>query len=191
LKVEANQTKWGHGLTCRNRSRMTDLVLARLRKNAARSSDASFLVKIHNQTPRKYAPYTRCAAGPKLMKIALYWILFLGRAIGDGTILSHLIPLFRRLVTSGVLEKVSPKILIFAVLGVTLIQVCYWLNQYWFATLRLNYNPLLGHFVLFLSRLNFIFAAGVFSAVYLVRFNELDIGLETRCPVGAKAGVEV
>jgi hypothetical protein len=109
------------------------------------------------------------------MKIAVYWILFLGQAVGDGTILSHLIPLFRRLVASGVLDKASPKILILAVLGVTLIQVCYWLDQYWFATLRLNYNPLLGHLVLFLSRLNFIFAAGVFSAVYLVRFNELDI----------------
>ena len=57
---------------------------------------------------------------------------------------------------------------ILAVLGVTLIQVCYWLDQYWFATLRLKYNPLLGHLVLFLSRLNFIFAAAVFSAVYLV-----------------------
>jgi hypothetical protein len=43
--------------------------------------------------------------------------------------------------------------------------------------LRLNYNPVLGHLILFLSRLNFIFAAGVFSAVYLVRFNDLDISL--------------
>src|SRR5271165_1736720 len=57
----------------------------------------------------------------------------------------------------------------------TIIQVCYWLDQYWFATLRLGYNPFLGHLILFLSRLNFIFAPAVFSAVYLVRFNELDI----------------
>jgi hypothetical protein len=111
----------------------------------------------------------------KVMKTALYWILFLGQTIGDGTILSHLIPLFRQLVTSGLVEKAPPKILVLALLGVTIIQVCYWLDLYWFATLRLNYNPLLGHLILFLSRLNFIFAAGVFSAVYLVRFNELDI----------------
>jgi hypothetical protein len=111
----------------------------------------------------------------KVMKIALHWILFLGQTIGDGTILSHLIPLFKRLVTSGLVEKAPPKILVLAVLGVTIIQVCYWLDQYWFARLRLNYNPLLGHLILFSSRLNFIFAAGVFSAVYLVRFNELDI----------------
>ena len=56
-------------------------------------------------------------------------------------------------------------------------QLCYWLDQHWFATLRLGYNPLLGHVILFLSRLNFIFAGAVFSAVYLVRFNELDISL--------------
>jgi hypothetical protein len=109
------------------------------------------------------------------MKIALYWILFLGQTIGDATILSHLIPIFRRLVTSGLDEKPSTKILVLATLGVIIMQVCYWLDQYWFATLRLAYNPLLGHLILFLSRLNFIFAGAVFSAVYLVRFNELDI----------------
>ena len=109
------------------------------------------------------------------MKIALYWILFLGQTIGDATILSHLIPIFRRLVTSGLDEKPSTNILVLATLGVIIMQVCYWLDQYWFATLRLGYNPLLGHLILFLSRLNFIFAGAVFSAVYLVRFNELDI----------------
>jgi hypothetical protein len=43
--------------------------------------------------------------------------------------------------------------------------------------LKLGYNLLLGHVVLFLSRLNFVFAGAVFSAVYLVRFNELEISL--------------
>jgi hypothetical protein len=130
-----------------------------------------FLIKRRENMHRPKGP----SAGPKVMKTAVYWILFLGQTTGDGTILSHLIPLFRQLVTSGVVEKASPKILILAVLGVILIQVCYWLAQYRFSTLRLHYVPLLGHLVLFLSRLNFIFAAAVFSAVYLVRFKELDI----------------
>ena len=52
------------------------------------------------------------------MKNVLYLILFLGQTIGDATILSHLIPLFRRLVTSGLHEKTPPKILVFAALGV-------------------------------------------------------------------------
>ena len=51
------------------------------------------------------------------------------------------------------------------------------MDQCWFTTLRLGHNLLLGHVILFLSRLNFIFAAAVFSAVYLVRFNELEISL--------------
>jgi hypothetical protein len=113
----------------------------------------------------------------KAMKIGLYWILFLGQTIGDATILSHVIPISRRLVTSGLYEKAPQKILVFGAFGVTIIQVCYWLDQYWFATLRLRYNALLGHVILFLSRLNFIFASAVFSAVYLVRFKELDISL--------------
>src|SRR6516162_1345002 len=83
----------------------------------------------------------------------------------------------RRLVTSGLYEKAPQKILVFGALGVTIIQVCYWLNQYWFATLRLGYNALLGHVILFLARLNFIFASALFSTVYLVRFKELDISL--------------
>jgi hypothetical protein len=110
-------------------------------------------------------------------KIALYWILFLGQTIGDWTILSHLIPLFRRLVTSGIAEKAPPKIIAVALFAVTMIQICYWLHQHWFPTLRQDCNPLLGHVILFLSRLNFIFAGAVFSAVFFVRFNELNISL--------------
>ena len=72
------------------------------------------------------------------MRIALYWILFLGQTIGDATILSHLIPLFRQLVTSGLHQKTPPEILVFAALGVIIIQVCYWLDQLWFSTLRLT-----------------------------------------------------
>jgi hypothetical protein len=111
------------------------------------------------------------------MRIALYWILFLGQTIGDAAILSHLIPLFRQLVTSGLHEKTPLRTLVFAALGVIIIQVCYWLDQHWFATVRLRHNPLLGHLFLFLSRINFIFAGAVFSAVYLVRFNEVEISL--------------
>jgi hypothetical protein len=109
------------------------------------------------------------------MKMALYWILLLGQTIGDAKILSHVIPLFRRLVNSGLDEKPSSKILVSALLGVTIIQVCYWLGQHWFATLRLRHISLFGHLILFISRLNFIFAGAVFSAVYLVRFYQVPI----------------
>jgi hypothetical protein len=111
------------------------------------------------------------------MKIGLYWILFLGQAIGNGMILSHIIPLVRRLVTAGLHDKTPLKTVLFGAFGVTTIQVCYWLGRHWFTTLRLRYNAFLGHVVLFISRLNFIFASAVFSAVYLVRFNELEITL--------------
>jgi hypothetical protein len=109
------------------------------------------------------------------MKIAFYWILFLGQTIGDATILSHLIPLYRRFINSGLAEKTPTSTLVFVTLGVIMVQVCYWLGQHWFGTLRLGHHPLLGHVILFLSRLNFIFAAALFSAVYLVRFNEVEI----------------
>ena len=55
--------------------------------------------------------------------MALYWILLLGQTIGDAKILSHVIPLFRRLVDSGLDEKPPSKILVSTLLGVTIIQV--------------------------------------------------------------------
>jgi len=121
-------------------------------------------------------PFEPAAIWPdKAMKIALYWILFLGQTIGDATLLYHIIPLYRQLITSGLNEKPPTQILVLVTLGVFVTQVCYWLDQHWFETLRLGYNPFLGHVILFLSRLNFIFAAALFSAVYLVRFKELEI----------------
>ena len=44
------------------------------------------------------------------MKIASYWILLLGQTIGDATILSHLIPLYRQFINSGLAEK-TPTVL--------------------------------------------------------------------------------
>ena len=81
------------------------------------------------------------------MRIALYWILFLGQTIGNVAILSHLIPLFRRLVTSGHYEKIPSKIFVLAALKMPdLIQICYWLDQHWLVTPGLGHNPLLRHF---------------------------------------------
>jgi hypothetical protein len=91
------------------------------------------------------------------------------------TILYELIPLYKRLITSGLEDKSPAEVFVYAVLGVSLIQMCYWPGQRWFATLRLDQNRLLGHVILFLSRLNFLYAGALFSAVYLVRFKELDI----------------
>jgi hypothetical protein len=82
-------------------------------------------------------------------------------------------------VTSGLYEKTPPQTLVFAALGVIIIQVCYWLDQLWFSTLRLDHNPLLGHLILFLSRLNFI-VSGTDREAYLYR-NGVEVG---RTPVG-------
>ena len=82
------------------------------------------------------------------MKISLYWILFLGQTIGFAGDSSP----------RGLLKTRLRNGIVFGALGVTIIQVCYWLDQCWFATLRMGYNALLGHVILFLSRLNFRFS---------------------------------
>jgi hypothetical protein len=110
------------------------------------------------------------------MRIAIYWFLFLGQTVGDATILSHLNPLFRRLVTSRARRKNAS-------------------DNIRFRGTWSDHNPglLLAGSVLVreasaglqptswshnsLSISAFIFAGAVFSSVYLVRFNELEISL--------------
>jgi hypothetical protein len=79
---------------------------------------ALLLVSSNKASGNVHHPRDAGAGPDKAMRIALYWILFLGQTIGDATILSQLIPLFRRLVTSRLYEKTPPKILLFAALPI-------------------------------------------------------------------------
>jgi hypothetical protein len=63
---------------------------------------------LKRQVVQRFVHLRGAAVGPdksKAMKIGLYWILFLGQTIGDATILSHIIPLSRRLITLGSTKK--------------------------------------------------------------------------------------
>jgi hypothetical protein len=79
-----------------------------------------------------------------------YWILFLNQTLGDLTILSHLIPILRQVLASGLNGKTPPNLINCAVVAFTLIHVCYWLNQRWFAAIRMDRNALLNRLSRFL-----------------------------------------
>jgi hypothetical protein len=57
--------------------------------------------------------------------ILRYWILFLVQTIGDLTILSHLIPILRQILGPGLNGTTPPGLFVYALVGVTLIQVGY------------------------------------------------------------------
>ncbi|WP_052572685.1 hypothetical protein [Haloferula sp. BvORR071] len=59
------------------------------------------------------------------------------------------------------------------VVAVILIQICYWLRYLHAAPAVLPRCVFLGHLALFLSRLNFIFSGGVFSAIFFARYEEV------------------
>ena len=65
--------------------------------------------------------------------------------------------------------------IIWALLGTFLIQAAYWGSTVSvFPKLPVRRNIVLGHAVLFLARLNFVFAGGLFATVVLVRASEIE-----------------
>ncbi|MCW1923132.1 hypothetical protein OKA05_11260 [Luteolibacter arcticus] len=62
-------------------------------------------------------------------------------------------------------------------LAVVLIQAGYWLGYRHQASLILPRHVVPGHLVLYLARLNFIFAGGVFSTVFFARYDQVIFSL--------------
>lgn len=91
---------------------------------------------------------------------------------GAGLILWWGVPFYRELL-DGNFSRSAPFVKCGVVLAITVIQSCYWLRYTHPPALALPQRVIRGHLSLFLSRLNFIFAAGVFSAVFFVRYDQV------------------
>jgi hypothetical protein len=108
-------------------------------------------------------------------RVPLYLFLLIVEAAGAVSILWHGVPIYRRFLAGAVEQKADLATLAWALLGVILIQGAYW----WatvrvFPSLSVRPNMLLGHAVLFLARLSFVFAGGLFATIIFVRFAEIE-----------------
>lgn len=105
----------------------------------------------------------------------IYPLLLAVQTVGAAIILWNGIPIYRQIVADASQHTPKPETLILAVVAVMLIQGAYWLRQRLELPLPQQGNSLLGHLVLFLARLSLIFATAMFSVVFFLQPEGLQI----------------
>ena len=106
-------------------------------------------------------------------KRVLYWCLFGLESAGMLAILWVVLPLYQRLL-SGPTEDRPGQPLIPSILAVTVVmQASYWTKRLIRPPLRRGDRTVLGHLLLFLARLSFIFAGANLSLLLFRRFGEI------------------
>ena len=79
------------------------------------------------------------------------------------------LPLFRLLIADPASYETRERIWIWALTAIVLIQIGYWLRYRIRPALPRFHNVLLGHIVLFVSRLSFVVATSIFSFVFIAK----------------------
>src|SRR5215471_10464395 len=102
------------------------------------------------------------------MKKTLYWTLFGIESAGMVFILYEALPLYRRLIRGPGGEQPGSRLLLPGLLAVVVMQVSYWTKRRVRPPIA-GRSVFLGHILLFLSRLIFIFAGALLSLVLLTR----------------------
>lgn len=108
-------------------------------------------------------------------KPAQFWIWLLLQSVADTIVLWDGIPFYRRLLSAG--QQFDPSLYRIAGLCSIAGQVGYWSAMSLRGRVTLPRSVVAGHVVQFLARLNFIYASAMFSVVFFVKFDELDIRL--------------
>jgi hypothetical protein len=108
-----------------------------------------------------------------------YWLLLALESAGELIILWHGIPPYRRLLFGQAFEtgRLPTSLIIWFLTGATLIQIGYWANRPLELEIGSRRRVVLGHFVLFVGRLNFIFLSGVFATTFFVRFDVVNFSI--------------
>ena len=100
----------------------------------------------------------------------LYPLLLGAQTVGASIVVVKGIPLYRQLVAAPEgFEVRTLERLPWALTAVALIQTSYWLRSRLRPPLPKFVNALLGHFLLFAARLNFVLVTSIFSYVFIAR----------------------
>jgi len=99
----------------------------------------------------------------------LYPLLLIIETIGAAILCWKGLPLFRLLIADPVSYATRERILVWSLIANLLIQIGYWLRYRIRPALPRLHNALLGHIVLFVSRLSFVVATSVFSFVFIAK----------------------
>jgi hypothetical protein len=111
-----------------------------------------------------------------MRRASAYWGCALTEVVGAVMILWHGVPIYRALL-EGEASRMPARTLLWAALGTILIQGAYVIRWRLVAIPRFGSHMIVGHVVMFLGRLNFVFVSGVFSAIFIIRFHQLQFSL--------------
>jgi hypothetical protein len=104
-----------------------------------------------------------------------YWLLFALQVVGAAIIMWHGVPLYRSFLPGHDLDPAEAQVFVWALLGVLLLQVPYWIaTRRVFPRAAIPKSLLGGHLALFVARLNFILASSLFVVIVFVRSTEIE-----------------
>jgi len=104
----------------------------------------------------------------------LYPLLLTMETSGAVILCWKAIPLYRLLIVDPASYETRERIWVWALTAIALIQIGYWFRYRIKPALPQLHNVLLGHILLFVSRLSFVVATSVFSFVFIAYKLELD-----------------
>lgn len=114
----------------------------------------------------------KARGGPKLRGVGLYLCLLAVQSAGVALLLANLIPLYRLMALD--FAKYRPDVRTWwAIAGMLLIQIAYWLRVRLDPPLPRKGSMVLGHIVLFAARMLFVSVTASFTVMFLNRFEAL------------------
>ena len=99
----------------------------------------------------------------------LYPLLLIMETIGAAILCWKGLPLLRLLLADPTAYETRERIWMWVLTAIVLIQIAYWVRYRIKPELPRLQNALLGHIVLFVSRLSFVVASSVFSFVFIAK----------------------
>ncbi|MFL6373887.1 MAG: hypothetical protein ACJ73D_04385, partial [Pyrinomonadaceae bacterium] len=104
-----------------------------------------------------------------------YQLLFGVETIGGLLLIVNGLPIYRKILYEPSTQIQQPLTLVWTVSAAVLIQIGYWSRYRGGAPVLRYENVLLGHIVVFLSRLSFVFASSAFGYVFITSNIDLEV----------------
>jgi hypothetical protein len=102
-------------------------------------------------------------------------ILFGMQTIGAAVLFWNGLPLYQQVVANPAVNEPQFETLVWSVSSIVLIQAGYWISYRLRPPLPQFTNALLGHVILFLARMSFVFATSVFGFIFIMQKQEFHI----------------
>ncbi|PZM15759.1 hypothetical protein [Rhizobium tubonense] len=104
-----------------------------------------------------------------------YTLLFFAQALGSLSLISQCVPIYARLLDDpGTPQRFGVAMVVVAGLSVVLVQTAYWYRVFNVILPVRTKRVVVGHLILFASRLGFIVASALFSIVLFRHLPEID-----------------